>query len=133
MSKTKSIAWVEVKADYLSYMGLDEISRKYNVSINTLKSKIRRGNWKQERDFLNEEVKRRILDEMVAEGKKLLLKAQEEWHQASLKMYEELVDKVKHCNDVDKLNLLLSQFMAFCKMNELIYQPENPEAVFIFQ
>ena len=131
MATKKNKKSSEIKLDYLRGMELERISGKYGVSINTLKSRIRRGNWKQEKELIQEEVKRRVIEEVVAEGKKLLLHAQEEWYQASVKMYQELVDKVKNYTDIDELNLLLVHFMTFCEMNKLVYQPENPETVYI--
>lgn len=133
MATIKTNKSSEIKLDYLRGMELERISGKYGVSINTLKSRIRRGNWKQEKELIQEEVKHRVIEELIADGKKLLLHAQEEWHQASVKMYQELVDKVKHSTDVDELNHLLVHFMTFCEMNKLIYQPENPEAVYLIR
>ncbi|MBN1495500.1 MAG: hypothetical protein JXA07_01950 [Spirochaetes bacterium] len=131
MARIKIQKWSEIEMDYLKGMDLEQISGKYGVSINTLKSRIRRGNWKQKKELLKEEVKRGIIEEMIQEGKQPLLVAQEEWRQASLKMYQELIDKVKESNEIEEINTLLIQFMTFCKMNEVVYQPENPEAVYV--
>jgi uncharacterized protein YjcR len=127
MLRKKIYPWPEIKADYLSYVGLVEISTKYNVPINTLKSRIRRGHWKKEREMIEEEVVQGRIIARIEDEKKIYQKLHKEWYATSVKIYQELVDKVKQCNDLDGLNLLLAQFMSFCKMNELVLNPEHPD------
>ena len=122
--------WPEIKADYLTGMGRDELSRRHGVSKNTLKSRIRRGNWKRERELLYDEARNRVLESVIHEGRASLEKAREEWRRASLSIYRELVEKVRQSNDVAELNSLIVYFMTFCTMNEMIYRPENPEPVY---
>ncbi len=132
MAQRKISKWAEIKADYLRYLCLDEISRKHNVSINTLKSRIRSGKWKQERNLMDKVVISRSLESSVEEEKNLYLKIQKEWYDASVKMYQELIAKVKDCNDVNKLHQILTQFMTFCEMNGLVLNPEHPDHSKIF-
>lgn len=130
MRKTKQRNWPGIMADYLNGMGPGELSGKHGVSKNTLKSRIRRGGWKRERELMYEEARSRALEEVIRKGRASLEKAQEEWRQASLRIYRELVEKVRQGNDVEELNSLIVYFMTFCTMNELIYRPESPESVY---
>lgn len=114
---TKRIDWSLIKPDYLARIPLDQISRKYGVSIETLRTRIKRDQWAEEKKQLEAEALLKVRGTYVDCLVEYQVKARDRYIMYYIELSHKIIGMSKSCQD-PKLLVLLMNALEQCQSGE---------------
>lgn len=106
--KKKRQNWNMIKADYLAGMSLDQISKKYGISIETLRTKIKRGKWAEEKKQLEAEALLRVKDAYVDSLVEHQVRARDRYVKYYIDASRKIMELIERSQDARQMVMLMN-------------------------
>ena len=117
MIEKDGIDWAKIKAEYLCGLRPNFLSEKYKIPVDTIRSRIKRGEWHKEKNDTSDYVKLRVREEFSETLVEIQILTREEYRIIYSCIREKLKLMITQNNDLKDICIILKALNE-CRENE---------------